>query len=81
MRRWFLTILIMPILLSAIYRSRTALFRAWTSTTSTPLASRLPWTLSRTMTTFQHPNYRIPITLPTGLSQSELLNFTPFNVS
>ncbi|KAK4103344.1 hypothetical protein N658DRAFT_445976 [Parathielavia hyrcaniae] len=78
MRVFFLTILIMPIFLSAIYQSRTSLLRAWTSTTSTLLVSRLSWTSAFKMSTFQHPDYDIPITLPTGLTQSQLLAFSPF---
>ncbi|KAH6628219.1 hypothetical protein F5144DRAFT_493491 [Chaetomium tenue] len=68
----------MPIILATLYQSRTALLRTWTSS---PFASRLAWTTStrNKMSTFQHPDYHIPITLPAGLSQSQLLAFPPFN--
>ncbi|KAL2268848.1 hypothetical protein VTJ83DRAFT_3694 [Remersonia thermophila] len=35
-------------------------------------------TTTNTSTTFQHPEYHIPITLPPGLSQEQLLAFQPF---
>ncbi|KAK4156778.1 hypothetical protein C8A00DRAFT_40792 [Chaetomidium leptoderma] len=69
----------MPIILTALYQSRTALLRTWTSS---PLASRFAWSGTSStlkMSTFQHPEYNIPITLPTGLSKSQVLNFHPFN--
>ncbi|KAL2181129.1 uncharacterized protein P884DRAFT_274950 [Thermothelomyces heterothallicus CBS 202.75] len=67
----------MPVILAALYQSRTTLFRAWTS--SSPFASRAAWApTSSKMSTFQHPEYHIPITLPEGLSQSQLLSFRPF---
>ncbi|KAK1758676.1 hypothetical protein QBC47DRAFT_375453 [Echria macrotheca] len=31
------------------------------------------------MTTFEHPEFKVPITLPEGLSQDQLLSFHPFN--
>ncbi|KAK3298662.1 uncharacterized protein B0H64DRAFT_454132 [Chaetomium fimeti] len=81
MRNRYITLLIMPIILAALYQSRTALLRTWSTS---PFASRLAWTAStisahNKMSTFQHPDYHIPITLPTGLSQSQLLAFPPFN--
>ncbi|KAH6854817.1 hypothetical protein B0I37DRAFT_40245 [Chaetomium sp. MPI-CAGE-AT-0009] len=80
MRGRYITLLIMPIILAALYQSRTALLRNWSTS---PFASRLAWTTStastHNMSTFQHPDYHIPITLPTGLSQSQLLAFPPFN--
>ncbi|KAL2133863.1 hypothetical protein VTI74DRAFT_1535 [Chaetomium olivicolor] len=75
MRSWSLIILIMPILLTALYHSRISLPRAWSTSR---FASRLAWTSTLTMSTFQHPEYNIPITLPPGLCQSQLLNFHPF---
>ena len=83
MRNRYITLLVvMPIILATLYQSRTALLRTWNTS---PFASRLAWTASirssNKMSTFQHPDYHIPITLPTGLSQSQLLAFPPFNVS
>ncbi|KAL2198391.1 hypothetical protein P885DRAFT_32855 [Corynascus similis CBS 632.67] len=65
----------MPVILGTLYQSRTALLRTWTSSR---FASHFAWDSISKMSTFQHPDYRIPITLPAGLSQSQLLNFSPF---
>ncbi|KAK4039353.1 hypothetical protein C8A01DRAFT_47145 [Parachaetomium inaequale] len=66
----------MPIILAALYQSRTALLRTWTSS---PIASRLAWpSPTAKMSTFHHPDYHTPITLPPGLSKSQLLAFPPF---
>jgi hypothetical protein len=86
MRNRYITLLVvMPIILATLYQSRTALLRTWNTS---PFASRLAWisttsgsTHSSNMSTFQHPDYHIPITLPAGLSQPQLLAFPPFNVS
>ncbi|KAK4135839.1 hypothetical protein BT67DRAFT_376377 [Trichocladium antarcticum] len=65
----------MPIILATLYQTRTALFfRTWTP----PLFSRLAWPATRKMSTFNHPTHNIPITLPTGLTQDQLLAFHPF---
>lgn len=79
MRGWQLITLAMPILFATIYQYRAALSRAWPCSA---LLSRLSWSPVRAMstTTFQHPQYNIPISLPPGLSKDQVLSFHPFNV-
>lgn len=76
MRGWHWAVLTMPIILATLYQTRIALFRAWSSSSR---LSQLAW--KTTMSTFQHPDYNIPITLPAGLTQDQVLNFHPFTVS
>ncbi|KAL2016179.1 hypothetical protein VTK56DRAFT_4097 [Thermocarpiscus australiensis] len=65
----------MPLLLATLYQTKTTLFRTWISS---PLLFRLPWNAARKMSTFEHPEYHIPIALPAGLSKDKVLNFHPF---
>ncbi|KAL2157026.1 hypothetical protein VTH06DRAFT_8311, partial [Thermothelomyces fergusii] len=70
----------MPVI-TAIHHSRTALLRARTSSSS-PWAPRAQRALtSPQISTFHHPEYNIPISLPDGLSQAQLLSFRPFTAS
>ncbi|KAK4186419.1 NUDIX family hydrolase [Podospora australis] len=74
----------MPILLPAIFRA--AVTRVTSSSLPLPyfrkpLSSSFTSPNYRTMsslTTFDHPEHRIPITLPQGLSQEQVLQFHPF---
>lgn len=78
-RIWYLALLTMPVVLATLYQIQPTIFRTFTP--SSLLFSRLSWLTIRTMSTFQHPTYNIPITLPPDLSQDQLLNFHPFTVS
>ncbi|KAL0475360.1 NUDIX family hydrolase [Neurospora intermedia] len=84
MRGWTAVLFIMPIFLAAFYQSRNtiSLLHRWPPSSPAVLLNSLisPFNIRiyRTMSTFTHPNYAVPITLPEGLSQEQLLEFHPF---
>ncbi|KAK3396000.1 hypothetical protein B0T20DRAFT_257887 [Sordaria brevicollis] len=84
MRGWIPVLFIMPIFLAALYQSRNTIpfLHRWPSSSPAVLLNSLisPFNtrIHRTMSTFNHPDYAVPVTLPEGLSQEQLLGFHPF---
>ncbi|KAK4168772.1 NUDIX family hydrolase [Cladorrhinum sp. PSN259] len=85
MRSWFiLTLCFMPIIFSIFYQARSSIARHLSSPslifTQLTFRSRCFHTSAANMSsTFHHPEYKLPITLPEGLTQETVLNFRAFD--